>query len=136
MAGYKSTYLANKILDHILGGADYARPATVYIALFTAAPAADGSGGVEVAGGSYARLAVTNNAVNFPAAVGGIKTNGVAWTWGAPTANWGTLVAAAVMDQAAGGNMLYIGPFSINYPVMNGDPAFSIAAGAAQFSEV
>ena len=53
MAGSKSDYLENEILDHVLGGADYSRPATVYIALYTAAPT-DAGGGTEVTGGSYA----------------------------------------------------------------------------------
>ena len=28
----KSDFLENKVLDHVLGGPDYARPATVYVA--------------------------------------------------------------------------------------------------------
>ena len=75
MAGSKSDYLENEILDHVLGGADYARPATVYIALYTADPT-DAGGGTEGSGGSYAKASVTNNDTNWPAASSGAKSNG------------------------------------------------------------
>lgn len=46
-------------------------PATLYLGAFTTMPADDGTGGVEPTGGGYARIPVTNNATNFPAATGG-----------------------------------------------------------------
>lgn len=135
MSGYKSTFLANAVLDKILSATDFTPPGTLYVALFTTLPAADGTGGVEVSGGSYARLAVTNNNTNFPGASSGAKVNGTAWTWDAPTANWGTLVGCALMSASSGGDMYYVMEFSVAYPVNDGDPAFAIAAGAAQFTE-
>ncbi len=135
MAGYKSTYLANEILDHVLGGGDYSRPATVYCALYTTLPDADGSGGTEVTGGSYARVAITNNGTNFPAAAAGQKSNGAAITFPAPSADWGAVVGAALLDASSGGNLLYIGPFSIPKTINNGDPAFEIPASAGVFTE-
>ena len=81
MAG-KSDYLENKVLDHVLGGGDYTRPATVYIGLYTATPS-DSGGGTEVAGNGYDRADVTNNATNFPASSGGAKSNGTAITFAA-----------------------------------------------------
>lgn len=108
MPGSKSDYLENKILDHVLGGGDYTRPATVYVGLFTTAPS-DTGGGTEVSGGSYARVAVTNNATNFPAASSGSKSNGTAITFPAATANWGTVVAFGIFDASSGGNLLYWG---------------------------
>jgi hypothetical protein len=134
MAGGKSSYLANKVLDHILGNTAYTTPTTLYVALFTAMPTSTG-GGTEVSGGSYARLSVTNNSTNWPAASSQTKRNGIALTFAAPTANWGTLVGAAIFDASTGGNMLYFGPFSVNRVVNNGDPAFSIPANAGQFTE-
>jgi len=88
MAGSKSNYLENKVLDHVLGGGDYTRPATVYVALYTVAPS-DTGGGTEVTGGSYARAAVTNNSTNWPAASGGEKSNGTEITFETATASWG-----------------------------------------------
>ena len=131
MAG-KSDYLANKILDHVLGGGDYTRPATVYIALFTAAPTKNG-GGVEVTGGSYARKAVTNNATNFPAAVAGAKSNGVALDMVTASANWGTIVAYALFDASSGGNMIGWADLASSVAINNGD-TLRFAAGALTYS--
>ena len=130
----KSDYLENKVLDGVLGGPALALPATVYVALFTAAPT-DAGGGTEVTGGAYARVAVTNNATNFPAAVGGAKSNGTAITFPAPTANWGVIVAFGIFDAATAGNLLYWGNVTPNKTVNNGDPAPSFAVGDLDFTE-
>ncbi len=135
MAGSKSDYLEAKLLDHVLGGPDYARPATVYVALFTSAPT-DAGGGTEVSGGAYARVAVTNNAANFPAAIGpaSTKKNGTAITFPTATANWGTVVAFGLLDAATAGNLLYWGDLTVSKTVTTGDtPAF--AANALTITE-
>lgn len=133
MAGSKSDYLENEILDHVLGGGDYSRPGTVYIALFTAAPT-DAGGGTEVTGGSYARVAVTNNATNWPAASSGSKSNGVAFTFTQATANWGTVVAFGIFDAASAGNLLYWGDLTASKSVENGDTA-EFAVGGITITE-
>jgi len=108
MAGSKSDYLENAILDHCLGGPDYIRPATVYIALFTVVPT-DAGGGTEVADGSYERASVTNDVTNWPASSGGTKTNGEKITFITATADWGRVLAFGIMDALSGGNCLYWG---------------------------
>ncbi len=112
----KSDYLELALLDHIFGGGNYARPGTVYIALFTAAPN-DAGGGTEVAGNSYARAAVTNDATHFPAASGGSKANGVAINFATPTGSWGTITHFAIFDALTSGNMLYWGAMSSSIAV-------------------
>jgi hypothetical protein len=129
----KSDYLENEILDHILGGADYSRPATVYIALFTVTPS-DTGGGTEVTGGSYDRVDVTNNATNWPAASGGAKANGTAITFPQATANWGTVVAFGIFDANTAGNLLYWGAVTPNKAVNSGDTA-SFAVGDLDITE-
>jgi hypothetical protein len=104
MAGF-SDFLELELLDHVFGAAAYVAPVTLYPALFTVAPT-DAGGGTEVAGGSYARPAVTNNATNFPAAAAGAKSNGTAITWPTATADWGTVVAIGLYDAVTGGNLL------------------------------
>ena len=106
-----SSDLEDKVMNHVLGGSDYTRLATVYLALFTAAPNETG-GGTEVSGGSYARLAITNNATNFPAASGGQKTNGIALTFPAASASWGAVSHWAIMSASSGGLLLFFGAFS------------------------
>jgi len=133
MTGSKSDYLENKQLDHVLGGPDYSRPATVHIALYTAAPT-DAGGGTEVSGGSYARVAVTNNATNFPAAVAGAKANGTEITFPKATADWGLCGAFAILDADSGGNFMYWGDLTDNKDVKNGDTA-KFAVGDLDITE-
>jgi hypothetical protein len=116
----KSNYLENAILDHMLGGPDYTRPATVYAALFTAAPN-DAGGGTEVSGGSYARVAITNNATNWPAASNGLKSNGTAIAFPTPTAGWGTITHFGLFDAPTGGNLLRYGALTVAKTVDQGD---------------
>ena len=133
MAGFLSEYLAHKFLNLIYGATAYTPPATLYCAFFTAAPTAAG-GGTEVSGGSYARVAVTNNTTNFPAAVGQIKRNANAITFPTPTANWGLVIGAAWFDAATSGNMLQYGPFTTSRNILNGDAAPSILANGGTFT--
>lgn len=130
----KSDFLENELLDHVLGAAAYTAPATVYVGIFTAAPT-DAGGGTEVTGGSYARVAVTNDSTNWPAASGGAKSNGTAITFPSPSANWGVVVAFGIFDAASAGNLLYWGLISPNKTVNNGDPAPSFAVGALDVTE-
>jgi hypothetical protein len=133
MAGSKSNYLELEILDHILGGADWARPTTVYLALYTAAPT-DAGGGTPVAAGDYARLSITNNATNFPAASAGAKSNGTDLLFPEATNAWGLVVAWALFDAVTAGNMLYWGDFTQTQTIGVGAAA-KVKAGDLDFSE-
>lgn len=135
MAG-KSDYLENEILDHILGGSDYVRPATLYISLFTVAPT-DAGGGTEVVttGGTlYARVAVTNNPTNFPAAVAGAKSNGAAIDFPEAGASWGNCVAFGIHDAATAGNLLFWNTLVTSKTIDVGDTA-RFKAGDLDFTE-
>lgn len=123
--GSKSNYLENKVLDHVLGGGDYTRPATVYFGLFTVTPS-DTGGGTEVSTGSYARASVTNNATNFPAAASGSKSNGTDIVFPTASGSWGTIVAFGIFDASTAGNLLYWGDITPNKLVSTGDtPKFA-----------
>lgn len=117
-----SDYLELELLDHVLGGADFARPATVYVALYSTAPT-DAGGGTELTDGTapgYARIAITNNATNFPAATTngttgkGEKKLAVAHSSAANSggSDWPTVLAWALFDASSGGNMLEHGAVS------------------------
>ncbi len=120
-----SDYLENKIADHILGGGDYVRPATVHVALFTSGPT-DAGGGTEVSGSGYSRAAVTNNNANWPAASGGQKSNGAAITFGGgATGSWGTVTHFGIYDAATSGNLLFHGALTTAKLIESGDtPSF------------
>lgn len=114
------------LLDHLLGGPDYVRPATVYVGLSTTTPNDDGSGITEPAGGAYARVAVTNNATNWPAAAGGAKSNGTVIQFPQATATWGTVTHFVLFDADVGGTVLVTGALDTERTVQTGDqPAFA-----------
>lgn len=83
-------------------------PATIYVALSVADPTGDGSGLDEPTDGDYARVAVTNNSTNFPAASGAEKTNGTAIVFPTATEEWtyGPVTHVVFMDAATSGNMI------------------------------
>lgn len=122
MAGSFSDFLELEVLDHVFGAAAYTAPGTLHIGLFTAAPT-DSGGGTEVTGGDYGRVAVTNNATNFPAAAAGAKSNGTEIAFTTATANWGTVVAFAIFDASTSGNMLAWGDVTPNKAINIGDTA-------------
>src|SRR5258707_13057855 len=98
MAG-KATYLEDQVLNYMKGTAFVAATTNVYVALFTTAPADDGTGYVEVSGGSYARVAIVR-ASGFSAITGGTAPHQISNNGGlpfpTPTANWGTVLAIGV----------------------------------------
>ena len=92
------TYEDNKLLDICLGNGT---PATVYVGLCTGVTA----GGVvsgEPSTNNYARVAVTNNATNFPAASAGSKSNGTAINFPTPSGAWGSLTTIFVSESSSG----------------------------------
>lgn len=136
-------YLENKLIDHIFRAQAYAAPATLHVALLTAAPS-DTGGGTEVAGGAYARVAVTGALANWAgtqaaastaASSGntGTTSNNAAVTFPAPTANWGVVTHFAVYDAPTGGNMLIWGALTTSKTINNGDAAPSFAPAALSF---
>ena len=132
----KTNYLEGKLLDLVLGAVAFTAPVTVWVGLYTAAPT-DAGGGTEVSGGSYARVSVTNNATNWPAATGTprSKANGTVFTFPTPSANWGTVTHFGIFDASWAGNLLYWAILTASKVINNGDGAPSFAAGAITVSE-
>lgn len=121
-------YLENRVLDHVFGGADFSRPATLYIGLCTGV-SESGTVTGEPSGGSYARVAVTNNTTNFPPASGGTKVNGEVIAFPEATASWGTLDKVFIADSSTGGNVLAYGSLTVAKTVGVGDtPKFNAGA--------
>jgi hypothetical protein len=112
-----TTFLAHELLDHAFRNSSYTPPATVHLALFTAAPTVAG-GGTEVsaAGTAYARQAIAFNvaasraivqtaAEVFPEATGG---------------GFGTVTHWGVFDASTGGNLLAFGALTTSQAVPAG----------------
>ena len=137
-----SDYLENQIVDWLVRGQAFTPPATVYVALFTAAPS-DTGGGTEVTGGSYARVSVSSALANWAgtqsagstttsSGTGGTTSNNGAVTFPSPTANWGVVTHVGIFDASSAGNLLFWGALTTSKTVNNGDAAPSFAAGALQ----
>lgn len=148
-----SDILENKLIDWLLRGqaigltgasaAAGTGPTSTYIALFTTNPS-DPGGGVEVTGGSYARVAVTSSLANWAgtqaaasttasSGTSGTTSNNAAVTFPAPTANWGVITGVGIFDASTGGNLLLWGALTVSKTVNSGDAAPSFAAAALSF---
>lgn len=126
-------YMELKVLDAVFSATALPAMATTYIALYTVNPSEANASGTEVTGGSYARVAFTNNATNWPAASGtapASKSNGVAIVFAAPTANWGVVTGFAIYDALTVGNEVAWGTLTVSKTVNNGDAAPQFAIGA------
>jgi hypothetical protein len=128
MAGNVTDAVANDLLDVLLGaGANSVSPATVYAGLSTTAPADDGTGVTEPSGGAYARVAITNNATNFPTATARTKANGTAITFPTATSSWGTATHGVLFDAPTAGNVLAFGELVDPQEIItNGVPDFPV----------
>jgi hypothetical protein len=119
----------NAVLDRLFGLAALTPPGTYYVGLMTTAPADDGSGVVEPIGGSYARVAVTNDLTQWPAASGGQKSNANDIVFPTASAGWGTVTHFGLFDAAVAGNLVAFGPLDAPRTVLNGDD-FRFLSGA------
>jgi hypothetical protein len=128
-----SDYLEVSLRNHIFRTATFAKPAGLWIALFTVTPSDVAGSGTEVTGGNYARASMgapadaTWSAVS---ATDGLTDNIADITFPTPNANWGTIVAFGIFDAATAGNMLIWGPLTASKTVNNGDPAPKFVAGS------
>lgn len=80
-------------------------PITAWVGLFTTAPT-DSTPGIEVSGGSYARV---NSSGKWSVPVSGSPStvsNSSTLSFPMATADWGTVVAFGTFDAATGGNLL------------------------------
>lgn len=107
------------------GGSTPWAPATWYLGLSTSVPNDDGTGFTEPVGGSYARVAVTNNTTNFPAAVttSGIttKSNGTKFTFPDPTGTWGNAIYYGWFTASSGGTPEYTNPLDSGITIKSGN---------------
>ena len=108
----------------------------LYIALFTGAPGETG-GGVEVSGGSYARVQYNPADANWalPVAGNGVTSNLLPVTFPDPTGAWGNCTHWGMVDALTGGNLLKYA--ALTTPANIAPPATNItfAAGSLTFQE-
>lgn len=142
-AGPLTDYAENKIIDAVMRGQALGAPATWYYALYTTCPT-DSSAGVEVTGGSYARVAVTAGLTQWAGTqaaasttastgTGGTTSNNAVVTFTTPTAGWGTVNCWGLVDALTAGNIWLYTPLTIPKTINNGDlPSFPAGATTIQ----
>lgn len=123
-----STYLENKLVDHVLRNTAYTTPGTsVYVGLvkyYIADTLEAGTLTEEASGGSYARVQVTA----WDAASNGATANTNAITFPTASADWGMISGVIISDAASAGNVLLHGSLTTARDVKNGD-VFKFNAG-------
>jgi len=135
MAGNAGTYLQSARLSVVKGTNHPAAPANLYLALYTVAPANDGTSGTEVSGGSYARQAIASSGWSAisGASPSQISNSGVI-AFPTATAAWGTIVAWALWDALTGGHLWYTQMLVSSKTIGNTD-SMSFAAGSIPLAE-
>lgn len=103
---------AAQILNKELNGTNYSAVATWYIGLL--------SGGTELTGSGYARVAVTADTTSFPATSTNSITNGIAITFPAASADWLAADEVGLFIASSGGTAKYRG---------NLDPTVTVRSG-------
>lgn len=131
--GSFADFLENELLDHVFGAAAYTAPATLFVGLSTTTITDAGGNITEPSGNGYARVSVTNNATNFPAASGGAKSNGTAITFPTATGSWGTVTDMFISDASSGGNILCHDVLAVAKAVTTNDTV-SFAIGDLDFT--
>lgn len=114
-----STYLGNKLLDHIAGKAAYALPGTLYLALYTAGPSAAG-GGTAAAFAGYARVAVPP--ASWAVAAGRAASNTAAIEFPASSDATASIITHwGLFDASVAGNLLEFGALDAAITISTGD---------------
>jgi hypothetical protein len=125
-------YLLNAILDHVWSDTSFNMPATIYLGLAINVAANGNITGEPAAVNNYARVAITQNAAIFPAAVAGSKTapNAATWTFNQANNSWGTVNVFFFSDTstiAANVNTLAWGQLTVNKTIGSGDTPYFAA---------
>jgi len=113
------------VLEYWFSGTALPNSAT-HIGLFTTLPADDGTGGVEVSGGSYARQAYARNGTNWGSSTAGAPstiTTLVDINFPQASANWGTVVGWGYFTAVSAGTLLFFGALDTNKAINSGDTA-------------
>lgn len=133
-----SNYAANGMLDRMFRNQAFTVSAN-YVGLWTTtlSDSSTGSSGTESSGGSYARKQINTVGGASPAwntVASGAVDNANAVTFVTATGSWGTVVAAAILDASATGNMLWYDNAVTDQAVVSGDTV-SFAAGAIDLAQ-
>lgn len=105
-----SNYLANKLLNEVLGATAFTPPASVFIRSFSTILGADGSGS-EISALGYEALEIDNDTTNFPATTTRAAANAVAFETSEFEEDC-TIRSFGIFDADTGGNLLFYANFN------------------------
>lgn len=128
-----SNYAAQALLNYMFGKtSNFDTQPTIYVALFTTTPGEDGTGGVEVSGGAYARVATAAGDWNAATSADpSVVSNANAVTFPTATGAWGDVISFGLYDASSGGNYLGGGALGTSKsPTTDDVPSF--AAGSLE----
>ena len=116
MAGNKSDYLANQILDHVFQNGAWSNSNAVAISLHTGSPVSTSNEVTD--SNAYARQTAA-----FGSAAARSTDNDAAVEFPEATGDWDTVSHIAIYDTDTyrAGNQLFWGPLSVSKKVENGD---------------
>ena len=127
-----------KLLDAVYGNTAVGPPATVHVGLSTTTPTQVGGNITEPSGNAYARIAVTNNTTNWPAASTAnpsVKSNGTTITFAQATGSWGTVTHWVIFDASTAGNPIDWAALTASQTINTGTTAsFAVGQLVSQLS--
>lgn len=137
MAGF-SNYLKDLTLNLLFRDGAFSQPANLYVALFSTMPSDAGTGGVEITGTGYARVAIATTAAAWSAPAAGTGTqrvidNAAVVDFGTAGSDWapsGTpAVGFGLFDAATAGNYWGGNAFAATKIIQSGDSVkFNVGA--------
>lgn len=107
MSGF-STYLDDKLLDHVFKGVNYSSPSK-YLALFKQPTGLASNSGfaqyeLSSSAGGYSRIELANSAMSTSS--NGVTKNTVELSFPIATTAWGEVNTIGIMDSDTGGNCI------------------------------
>lgn len=118
--GVLSTYVCNKMLDHILKTTPYSQPTNIYVSLYNGDPE---NGGTECTGATYARI----QANGWTGAASRALSNEAKLEFAEAGADWGNVNYIGIHDHIDAGNLL--GKDDITQITVNAGDNLYIAIG-------
>lgn len=140
-----TAFAQNKVLDAFLRQQPLVTPQVWFLGLVTTMGSSNALAGVEVQGGSYARVSVPaslaawagtqgQGTTQLSVGISGMTSNNARIIFPDPTDNWGSIVGWEMWDSLTFGNRWIYDRLLIPKTASVGDPALDFPAGELQIS--
>lgn len=132
----KTTFYEQAMLNQLCSKTPFSVPDTLYLALCTADPGADGDTTSEISDPAYARQPISSwtAAQKHSSGSGSFVQNVLDVDYPQATVDWGRVSHGVLLDAAEGGNAYYKGAFDVAKEVLANDH-FQVPAGEVKVVE-